>query len=224
MRIWRALLYAFGVLGLAGGLGLSVLVVVWPGEHWVSLVALSYGASMSGFLLFGIFGLIASSLVPRLTPPLPRPAPVKRAKPGRGSELPTLFQQVKTYIDLEMWELAHDKARDVIRRFPDSREATLLNRNLNELRWKAEPKFLSEEQTAISREEEKELIERGLNQLLETVKTYMELEMWDLARQKAVAIMKNYPETGPSTEVARLFATIDRKVRESGAAVREENP
>ena len=45
------------------------------------------------------------------------------------------------------------------------------------------------------------------------VKTYMDLEMWELARQKAVSIMKSFPESPESVELMKIYETIEKKAR-----------
>jgi hypothetical protein len=126
---------------------------------------------------------------------------------------------MKTYVDLEMWELALEKANAVLKDFPGTREADLVGKNINEIRWKAEPKFLAQNQP-LTGDQEKQLREKGLAQMYQHVKTYMELGMWELARQKAIAIMKNFPDSPESNELMKIFETIQKKAEEStrGAA------
>ena len=45
------------------------------------------------------------------------------------------------------------------------------------------------------------------------VKTYMDLEMWELARQKAVAIMKSFPESAEAGELMKIYETIEKKAK-----------
>jgi Ca2+-binding EF-hand superfamily protein len=55
------------------------------------------------------------------------------------------------------------------------------------------------------------------------VKTYMDLEMWELARQKAVSIMKSFPDSPEAAELMKIFETIEKKARESvGTPVAEK--
>ena len=72
--------------------------------------------------------------------------------------------------------------------------------------------------------QERDLKEKGLAQMCQHVKTYMDLEMWELARQKAITIMKNFPESPEANELAKVFETIERKVRETAAAAAPSNP
>jgi len=210
-----------GFLAALAGAALAALHAVRPEDHWLPSVTTAAAILFGGFLVLGLLGTLAAvmrSLNPILLQSAPTPAATAgpKTKTGRYSArdqagLATLYQQVKTYIDLEMWELACEKANEVIRRFPDSEEASVLAKNLNELRWKAEPKFLSGNGGPPDSEDESRKVERGLRQMVEQVRTYMELEMWELARQKALAIMKNFPDAPQSDEIARLFPEIDRR-------------
>jgi hypothetical protein len=124
---------------------------------------------------------------------------------------------MKTYIDLEMWELALEKATAIVEKHPGSKEAELVSRNLNELRWKAEPKFVAPH-APITADQEKQLREKGLAAMYNHVKTYMDLEMWELARQKAVAIMKSFPDSPEAAELMKVYETIEKKAREAVTA------
>jgi outer membrane protein assembly factor BamD (BamD/ComL family) len=121
---------------------------------------------------------------------------------------------MRTFVDLEMWELALEKANAIVKDFPGSREAELVSRNLNEIRWKAEPKFVA--QTApLSADQERELREKGLTAMLQHVRTYMDLEMWELARQKALALIKAFPDSPEAAELMKVLETLERKARGS---------
>lgn len=207
------------MLAVLGGGVVAYFLAFAPEHPLLHRILPSYLAVMGGVLLLGILGLLGSAIEALLrAPQTPAPGEIadnavsqKSAPVLTESELPTLFEQVKTYVDLEMWELAYDKARQVMRLHPNSHEADVLSRNINELRWKAEPKFVTQPEVKISNDDEKLLLGRGLDQMLDHVKTYMELEMWELARQKALAIMKNFPESPQSDDIARLFPEIDAK-------------
>jgi hypothetical protein len=45
----------------------------------------------------------------------------------------------------------------------------------------------------------------------------MDLEMWELARQKALAIIKNFPDAPESAELLKDYETIDRRAREASS-------
>jgi hypothetical protein len=47
--------------------------------------------------------------------------------------------------------------------------------------------------------------------------------MWELARQKALAIMKNFPDAPESAELMKLYGQIDRKARETAGAPAASN-
>ncbi len=128
---------------------------------------------------------------------------------------------MKTYIDLEMWELALEKANAILKDFPGTREAELVQKNLAELRWKAEPKFVSmkEPMTAV---QEKELRDKGLAQMYQHVRTYMDLEMWELARQKAITILRNFPDAPESLVFIYVLETHEKKARETAEVAKTE--
>ena len=56
------------------------------------------------------------------------------------------------------------------------------------------------------------------------VKTYMDLDMWELARQKAVAIMKSFPESAEAVELMKIYETIERKAQAAVATAKVESP
>jgi len=185
----------------------------WGGwNHAVS----AYHLLLAGF---GILALCGASygLLSRTTPsvalPIPaRPLPVQR--PSVKSDASALFHQMRTYVDLEMWELALDKANGILSQFPGSREAEIVSRNINEIRWKAEPKFVTRSAEGVSAAEERKLQARGLEQMLKHVRTYMELEMWDLAKQKALAILQHFPDSDEATQATPLYQEIEKKLQE----------
>ena len=45
------------------------------------------------------------------------------------------------------------------------------------------------------------------------VKTYMDLDMWELARQKAVSIMKSFPDSPEAIELMKIYETIEKKAK-----------
>jgi len=97
-----------------------------------------------------------------------------------------------------------------------------VSKNLAELRWKAEPKFVSMKEP-LSADQEKELREKGLAAMCQHVKTYVDLEMWELARQKAQAILKNFPDVPEALELGKLYGEIERKARETAGAPAASN-
>ena len=95
-----------------------------------------------------------------------------------------------------------------------SREAEIVSKNINEIRWKAEPKFVTQVKP-LSADDEKKLREKGLAQMYQHVKTYVDLEMWELARQKAITIMTNFPDSPEAAELTKLYPNIDKQAREA---------
>jgi hypothetical protein len=222
--VFQAALALGAALAVVGGGALAVLGAIDPDLPSLRRLETGYRHAIFGFAYLSLFA-VASVLIdlmaarrdafpkPETAPapalPLPAPAP--------GGRLSSLYHEMKTYIDLEMWELALEKANLVVKDFPGTPEADLVSKNLSELRWKAEPKFAAK-QAPLSATQERELKEKGLAQMCQHVKTYMDLEMWELARQKAITIMKNFPESPEANELAKVFETIERKVRETAAA------
>jgi len=123
---------------------------------------------------------------------------------------------MKVYVDLEMWELALEKANAILKEFPGTREAELVARNINEIRWKAEPKFVALKEP-LSEDQQRELREKGLAQMYQHVRTYMDLEMWELARQKALAILRNFPDAPEALELMKVYDTLEKKAQEASA-------
>jgi hypothetical protein len=54
------------------------------------------------------------------------------------------------------------------------------------------------------------------------VKTYMDLDMWELARQKAVAIMKSFPDSPEANELMKIYDTIEKKAKAAVTPVAAE--
>ena len=170
-------------------------------------------------LLCIAYGNLDRKPSPQVLPVVPEPKKVEppmSVEPGTTSApgLEAAYRQLRTYIDLEMWELALDKANHIRANHPQSREATAIERNINELRWKAEPKFVAREKTTVSDTEERRLRTEGLSRSVQHIRTYMELEMWELAKQKASALVKNFPESDAAKEAGLLWPEIERKLKE----------
>jgi hypothetical protein len=117
---------------------------------------------------------------------------------------------MRTYIDLEMWELALDKAGYILGKFPGTNEAELVSKNLPEIKWKVET-AAGAPAKALSTSEARQLQRQGLADMLRHVKTYCDLGMWELARQKAITIMKSFPDSAEADELAKLYPEIERK-------------
>lgn len=69
----------------------------------------------------------------------PAPAAPKVAQAGAPtSEAGKCFESVKTYVDLEMWPIAYQKAQELLQKYPDSTEAAKVRKNLEYFRRRAE--------------------------------------------------------------------------------------
>jgi hypothetical protein len=228
---FQACLVLGAVFAVVGSGALAVCHLVDPEMAILPRVETAYRQGVFGFLFLSLFALTASllDLFARLGRPPEAPLPEGAPVPAPAAEAPAaapapprpaldaLYHEMKTYIDLEMWELALEKANAVVKEHPGTPEAELVSRNLNEIRWKAEPKFVAR-QEPLSPDQEREFRERGLGAMLQHVKTYMDLGMWELARQKAVALMKGFPESPEAAELMRHFGTIQRKANETAEA------
>ncbi|HXX93433.1 MAG TPA: hypothetical protein VEN81_07350 [Planctomycetota bacterium] len=221
--VFRVLLGFGAAVAVLGGASIGVLHVAAPDLRLLPQLEVGYRHVVFGFLFMTIFVVAASLLealgrrdpAPAAPGPEPSPAGAETAKPR--SALEARCHEMRTYVDLEMWELALEKASLILKEYPGSREAELVAKNINEIRWKAEPKYVTQVEP-MSQEQEKQLRQKGLAQMYQHVKTYMDLEMWELARQKALAIMKNFPESPEAIELMKVFDTIEKKARETVSA------
>lgn len=236
-RIFQAFLIAGALLAVVGGGAIGIVTMIDPEMEILPRLQRGYREIVFGFLFLTVFA-VASTLLEALSrigrpsaapepapQPVPAPAPaaeVKIEKPS-PSRLQSLYHEMKTYIDLEMWELALEKATAIVQDHPGTKEAELVSRNMNELRWKAEPKFVAAH-APITADEEKQLREKGLAAMYNHVKTYMDLDMWELARQKAVAIMKSFPDSPEAIELMKIYETIEKKAKATvGTPVKAES-
>lgn len=220
-RAFLAVLAASAFVALAGGIALAALRVAEPESPHLATLVPAYQTLVLAFLATAGLG-VAFAVVHgsrRVEPaPAPTPAPAPPPPPPAAKPEPdvaSVFQQMRTYVDLEMWELALDKANFILQHHPQSREAQVVNKNLNELRWKAEPKFVSRAGSGVSEDEQRSLQEKGLAAMLKHVRTYIELEMWDLAKQKGLAILKHFPDSKEATEVGPLLRLVEQKSKEA---------
>lgn len=150
------------------------------------------------------------------TTPAPKSAPatmetVKAPQPPPPPDARSLYKLVRTYIELEMWELAIEKANLILRHHPKSPEANMVQKIMNDLRWKAEPKFVEQAKKPMSREKELELRKKGITTMLAAVKAYVDLEMWDLAKEKAMLIINHFPDSDEAKELAKIVKTIGER-------------
>lgn len=236
--LFQGALFAGALLAIVGGGAIGVCTMIDPEMAILRRIDQGYQHVIFGFGFMALFA-VASSIVDALgrvgrpaTPPeaakAPEPAatvaaapvPVAAPKPD-PSRLEALYHEMKTYIDLEMWELAMEKANLIVEKYPGTKEAELVSRNLNELRWKAEPKFVAAH-APITADQEKQMREKGLAAMYNHVKTYMDLDMWELARQKAVSIMKSFPESPEAIELMKIYETIEKKAQAAVAAPQAE--
>lgn len=230
--VFEAALGLGAILAVVGGGAIAALTVIDPDLALLPRLEAAYRHVIFGFLFLTLFAVSAALLgalgrTGRLEPePAEAPAPSapalptppeEAAAPAPRGDVGARFQEMKTYIDLEMWELALQKATQILQEHPETREAELVGKNINELRWKAEPKFVAGDQS-LSADQEKALKEKGLAQMYQHVKTYMDLEMWELARQKALAIIKSFPDAPESAQLMKIYESIDRKARQTAGA------
>lgn len=224
--VFQAVLCVGALLAVVGGAAIGIGTIIDPSMEILPRLERGYRTIIFGFLFLTLFA-VASSLLEalgRVGKPAPAPAPEPQpvpaapaaveAKPEKPatSRLDGLYHEMKTYIDLEMWELALEKANAIVKDHAGTKEAELVSRNLAELRWKAEPKFVAPHEP-ITPVEEKQLREKGLAAMYNHVKTYMDLEMWELARQKALAIMKSFPDSPEAIELMKVYETIEKKAK-----------
>ena len=232
LRAWFEGALALGAaLAIIGGATLATLHLVNPSIPYIPRIEEGYRHLMFGFFFLTMFSVAAVLVgaLGRATPPPPRkdppaiPAteiPAAEEPVVPKTDLQKLYREMKTFVELETWELALAKADQILREHPGTREAERVESNINELRWKAEPKFISEGNLSTV-DRERKLRQKGLAQMLQHVRTYVDLEMWDLARQKSLLVIKNFPDTPEAEELTRLFPKIEEKIR---TAVPAEKP
>jgi len=230
---FQAALCVGALLAIVGGAAIGICTMIDPEMAILRRLDAGFQHIIFGFSFLTLFALASSVIdtLSRVGRPAPAPArepapipvtpPVVAAVPvpakADPSKLEGVYHEMKTYIDLEMWELAMEKASLIVEKYPGTKEAELVSRNINELRWKAEPKFVAAH-APITADQEKQLREKGLAAMYNHVKTYMDLDMWELARQKAVAIMKSFPDSPESIELMKIYEMIEKKAKASETA------
>ena len=220
--VFQAALALGAMLAVTGGIAIGLCHLVDPDMEILRRVEIAYRQIIFGFMfltLFAVGAALLEALARRTTPAPVVPPPVEASAPAvpAPSRLAGLYHEMKTYVDLEMWELALEKANAIVKEHPGTREAELVGRNLNEIRWKAEPKFVSQA-APLTAAQAQQLRQKGLAAMYQHVKTYMDLEMWELARQKALAILKSFPDSPEAVGLMKDFDMIEKKARESSAA------
>lgn len=211
-KVLAVLTASSAIAAFVGGLASAILRVVDPGSSLLSSWTPTYHILLVAFLSMAILGSAYAWISWPLPQPPTVPAPPKAEElPAARVDVSTAFRQMRTYVDLEMWELALDKADYILAEFPDSTAAQAVAKNINELRWKAEPKFVARA-TAPS-PSPGEQTRQGAEQMLKHVRTYMELEMWEPAKQKAVALLKHFPDSSEAAQVAPLYQEIEKRLQ-----------
>jgi len=230
--VFEGVLCLGAALAIIGGAVIGILHFADPGTRLLPQIEAGYRHILFGFLFCTLFSVVAALLealargkggtgeAPAPAAPQPAAAAAPRAAaPG----LAALYHEMKTFVDLEMWELALEKANAIVKDYPGSREAEMVSKNLNEIRWKAEPKFVAQ-QAPLTPDQEKELRDKGLAEMFRHVQTYIDLEMWELARQKAITIMKGFPESAEAINLMKIYDTIEKKAREAPPPPKAEDP
>jgi len=208
-----------GILAVAGGIALGILTLIDPDFKLLPHLERAWILMLAGFVFLSVFYVAArvgeSAGAPvAAAQPAPEPGRAEPGKPApaapptamKGPDAATLLSQMRTYIGIEMWDLALDKANEIVAKFPQSAEADAVSRNINELRWKAEPK-----PPPASAPPPESRSKDGARKMLQHVRTYMELEMWELARARAHEAARQEPESEEAAEAARLIVEIGRR-------------
>lgn len=213
-------------VAIVGAGAVAALHLAAPHAQILPRAEAAFRHAVFGFFFAALFALVSGFLdalrVPRVPAAAPAPPPPPPAAPAGDARAPaprrleSLYHEMKVYVDLEMWELALEKANAILKEFPGTREAELVARNVNEIRWKAEPKFVAQKEP-LSEDQQRELREKGLAQMYQHVRTYMDLEMWELARQKALAILRNFPDAPEALELMKVYDTLEKKAQEASA-------
>ena len=226
--VYEGALCLGAVLAVVGGCSIGVLHLVNPEIPLLPRLESGYQHVIFAFMFLTLFAAggallhaLAGEREPAPDPSSPPPPPKESEKKVKPSDLAARYHEMKTYVDLEMWELALEKANAILSEHPGSKEAEIISKNINELHWKAEPKFVTQEKP-LSANQQKQLREKGLAQMYQHVKTYVDLEMWELARQKAITIMTNFPESPEAAELTKLYPKIDRKARDAESVAKPE--
>jgi hypothetical protein len=222
---FQGVLLLGSTVAVVGGGALAALHLAAPDAEILPRVEAAFRNAVFGFFFAALFALASGFLDalraaaparrPEAVPAPAAPAP-RESRPPAPRRLESLYHEMKVYVDLEMWELALEKANAILKEFPGTREAELVARNINEIRWKAEPKFVALKEP-LSEDQQRELREKGLAQMYQHVRTYMDLEMWELARQKALAILRNFPDAPEALELMKVYDTLEKKAQEASA-------
>lgn len=210
--------FAFGGLAaLAGGVTLGVLTLADPHAADLERFQRAWILLMLGFT----FLAVCTRAVLWLTPasgPAPRPnrtsAPPTHIESQPPSKDPAVeLQRMRTYVDLGAWDLALERANAIITLFPGSPEAETVLGQINEIRWKAEPKPAANDSSVIKVIRKQEPPKEEIRDQIRHIRTYMELEMWELAREKAQSIARRFPDSPEGGEARGLLEAIESQAR-----------
>jgi hypothetical protein len=193
-----------GLVAVGGGFALAVATLMGIEGTLLAQLERSWLIAMAGLLVSSAI-VLALGTGERATP-IATDAAVRPATPA-GSEArdaAAALHQMRAYIGLEMWDLAVAKAESILARFPGTTESETVARVVGELRWKAEPKPAPSAPATPSEQAGRENIAR----LLQNVRTYMDLEMYELAREKAQAVLALTPG---HTEASRVLTELERR-------------
>src|SRR5437773_2363760 len=137
---FQAMLCVGALLAVVGGAAIGIGTIIDPQMEILPRLERGYRHIVFGFLFLTLFA-VASVLIDALAragksaeAPAPEPAPAPAAAAEAKPEMPGpsrlegLYHEMKTYIDLEMWELALEKASAIVEQHPGTKEAELVSR------------------------------------------------------------------------------------------------
>lgn len=192
---------------LAAGLAFSVSRLAGPDGLSAASIAWAAGAAGAGIALGGLL----TALDRRGDAPRNLPAPA-----AGGDPLPSMLSAFQAYADLELWDLACERAREIVRYFPDRAEVGPVKRRMAEIQWKLETRPASSGTARPGAQPG-----RPLPELFAAVKTYIDLEAWPLALDKAQEIIRHYPDSDEAQRLSRSIEVLKGKAsgrRAAGAA------
>jgi hypothetical protein len=224
-----AVLIGVGMSLLVGSALYLAVLKLEPGttpSEWTSAMTICVPALAGGALL-AIIGLVIALKRTRskqrrveAAKPEPEAAPslrtTQQTKLTRGSAA-ELFSTVQAYLDLEMFSHAEQAARELLERFPRSLESIEINKRYREIKWLADS---SESGPRMSKESIERIVgvsEGERKQLFENIKTYIEMEMWDIAVEQAQAFVRDFGDTREGDLLAKHLPNL----RANATAARE---
>jgi hypothetical protein len=224
-----AVLIGVGMSLLVGAALYLAVLELEPGttqREWTAALTICVPALIGGALL-SVIGLVIAlrrtraKARPAAAPKVePTPAPILRTgqepKLTRGSAA-ELFSTVQAYLDLEMFSHAEQAARELLERYPRSLESIEINKRYREIKWLSET---SESGPRMSKETIERIVgvsESERKQLFENIKTYIEMEMWDIAVEQAQSFVRDFGDTHEGDLLAKHLPNL----RANATAVRE---